>query len=696
MTTNWQIGDRIQNRWQIYKILKGGMGIVYVVYDHEVPNAYAAKTFQDEIFALNPAIADRFTQEALTWVNLDSHQNVTEARFVQKIEGKPFLFLEYVSGGDLSDWIGTPRLTEDLPQVLRFAIGFCDGMSHALSKGITAHRDIKPANCLVAPDGTLKVTDFGLAKVFDDAGLADTEMPQVQGLSINLTRTGQGAGTPPYMAPEQFADAKHVDVRADIYSFGVLLYEMITGRLPFVGRSWEELKQLHQSQPAPPLGRGSAELRRIVRRCLAKKPASRYGEFGDVRYELAEIYKELTGEGVPQAAWGVALNEVQGNNKGVSLRELGRYEESLDYCDYALELNPHYELAWDNKALTLYVLRRYEEALACHDRAVEINPRYAGAWTNKGITLNALGQYEETLACYDRAIEINSLLAEPWSNKGGTLYVLGRYEEALACCDHALELNPRYELAWDNRGLALYGLERHEEAISCYERAVEINPRDAGAWTNKGIVLNGLGRDEEALDCYDRALNVNPRLPEPWINKGNSLHAAGRDKEALVCYDRALEISPRFAEAWSGKGISLDTLGQHEEAVADYDRALQINPRSGNVWQNKGLALFALGRHEEAIECSERALEINPRDEQALLDKGAALFETGRYEEALACFDRALEINPRDGYAWQNKGAALVKSGHLLEALDCFKEAHKLGFPHAAQAIAWCQQMLDR
>ena len=243
--SDWQIGDKIQNRWEIYKILRGGIGIVYIVYDHEWREPFAAKTFQDEVFAKNPQTADRFTQEALAWVNLDAHQNVTQARFVQTTEGKPFLFLEYVSGGNLSRWIGTPRLSEDLPQVIRFAIQICDGMAHALSKGIKAHGDIKPQNCLITEDGTLKVTDFGLAKVFDDASVADLASgetvgeektpgglsgslsgrqlgseasaqltPNVPGLSIGLSRSGAAAGTCTHMAPEQFDDAKHVDVRA--------------------------------------------------------------------------------------------------------------------------------------------------------------------------------------------------------------------------------------------------------------------------------------------------------------------------------------------------------------------------------------------------------------------------------------------------------------------------------------------------
>ena len=207
MGAQWQIGDRIRNRWEINEILggwpKSGIGIVYVVYDPEFREVFAAKTFQEEAFAKNPGTAERFIREAHAWVNLDIHQNVTRARFVQEIEGKPFLFLEYVSGGDLDGWIGTPRLTEDLPQVLRFAIQFCDGMIHALSRGIKAHRDIKPANCLITEDRTLKVTDFGLAKVFDDSRLGDEkeerprETGRMGGLGIVLSPDGRGCRHPP-------------------------------------------------------------------------------------------------------------------------------------------------------------------------------------------------------------------------------------------------------------------------------------------------------------------------------------------------------------------------------------------------------------------------------------------------------------------------------------------------------------------
>jgi serine/threonine protein kinase len=202
MGTNWQVGDRIQNRWEVYKVLKGGMGLVYVVYDHELREPFAAKTFQDDVFGRSTDLADRFTHEAHMWINLDTHQNVTEAKFVRTIGGKPHLFLEYVSGGDLSTWIGSPRLLEDLPQVLRFAIQFCDGMRHSLAKGITAHRDIKPQNCLITEDRTLKVTDFGLAKVLDYGIPSDEELKDAQVKNTAVTRTGIAAGTCTHMAPE--------------------------------------------------------------------------------------------------------------------------------------------------------------------------------------------------------------------------------------------------------------------------------------------------------------------------------------------------------------------------------------------------------------------------------------------------------------------------------------------------------------
>src|SRR5262249_46963491 len=143
------------------------------------------------------------------------------AFFVERIEGKPFIFLEYVSGGDLLSLLQAAPL--DTRQTVRLAVQICDGMSHALANGITAHRDLKPNNCLVSTDGILKVTDFGVARVAKGAGA----------VPINSERRGP-VGTLFYMAPEQWDDAFAVNKRADVYAFGIMLYQMIPRRPPFL------------------------------------------------------------------------------------------------------------------------------------------------------------------------------------------------------------------------------------------------------------------------------------------------------------------------------------------------------------------------------------------------------------------------------------------------------------------------------
>jgi tetratricopeptide (TPR) repeat protein len=662
MKTGWQIGDRIQGRYEVRKILPGGMGIIYVVYDREDSVPLALKTFRDEVFARNLRIAERFRQEARIWINLDSHQNVTEARMVQQIEGKPYLFLEYVSGGDLSSWIGTPRLTEDLPQLLRFAIHFCDGMTHALFKGVTAHRDVKPQNCLVTQDNTLKVTDFGLAKVFDDVDMAvkESSAPDAGRMCVGLTHTGATAGTPTHMAPEQFDDAKHVDVQADIYSFGVMLYQMLTGRVPFKGRTWDELKRQHKGAAPPPLVLKDREVAEVVERCLAKEASERFRNFGEVREQLRDIYRRLTGEFAPRSALASMTDPWREHNKGVSLAELGYIEESLGY----------------------------------YDKIIEEVPTLATTLVNKGGALRRLGRLEEALTYLDRAIEANVRDVRAWVVKGGVMGELGRTDEELYCLDRALEINPRSDFAWNNKGWALSKKGEIREALSCYDHALEANPRLEQTWINKAGALSRLGQTEEALSCLDRALEINPRFAKVWAEKAEALYRLGLKEEAIACYDQALEIAPHDERVLNTKGVFLGGVGRHNEALSCLDRAIEIDPRFAEAYLNKSVALWRLGRSEESLACLDHALEINPRYGEAWSNKGTFLDKLERKEEALACLDRALEINPQLVNAWFHKGVVLANDGRYNEASECLEEAQRLGHPEAAQLLAQCRQMM--
>jgi hypothetical protein len=202
----WTEHERIGGRWEIQRIIKsGGMGVLYVVYDPENPEILVAKTFREELFTHDPTIAERFRREADLLLNLGSHKNIAQLRWIGNIHGRLYVFVEYVSGGDLSSWIGTPRLTEDFAQILRLAIEFCDGMNYAASRGVKAHRDIKPSNCLITKDGTLKITDFGLAKLFaEPRSESAVRIIADRTNSLELTQAGHGAGIYATRAVRQF------------------------------------------------------------------------------------------------------------------------------------------------------------------------------------------------------------------------------------------------------------------------------------------------------------------------------------------------------------------------------------------------------------------------------------------------------------------------------------------------------------
>jgi serine/threonine protein kinase len=384
------VGDWIGNRFQVFDIHEGGMSLVYVVNDHlgePGRKVVALKTLRGELLTSSIRVR-RFAAECRLWAQLGDHPNIVRAYSVEIIDGRPYVALELIQGGDLYRWIGKPRL--DLPRILRFGKQFCVGMEHALRQGLHCHRDIKPGNLLVTEDETLKITDFGLARVCEEmvavrpelpdgsiplaeptvphaitwtdprdwpargpngsdpdrpalavdgfrpdpdratgpmrviasaatmtagaARLASTEparrptpttvdketseyISPLETFDPRLTRTGARLGTGAYMAPEQFRDPKSVDVRADLYAFGIVLYEMITGELPFKGRSAEALAHQHTwhkpHSVVPSIGGRYAKLAKpvdaIVQRCLEKDPGDRFRSVAELRKALRQV-----------------------------------------------------------------------------------------------------------------------------------------------------------------------------------------------------------------------------------------------------------------------------------------------------------------------------------------------------------------------------------------------------------------------
>jgi serine/threonine protein kinase len=400
------------------------MGLVYVVMDRQTGERLAAKTYRDDRFAANPELAWRFEKEALAWIRLGAHPYVVQAKYVETVRHKPFLFLEYVPGGNLLERLPL----HDLESVWHLAIDFCDGMIHAARSGITAHRDIKPENCLLHGH-TLKISDFGLAKSFDDLAVApdlpfvlrasDAEdptcppqeegtvdhCPQLGSMSMIVTRTGVAAGTPRYMAPEQFDDVKRVDVKADIYSFGVMLFQMITGRLPFSGRSLSEYRYLHQRVPPPKVRMeepacpislnqhaddyeyAGVDLDRhgfprrmsdIVARCLAKDPTRRFEDFQKVREALGyakpdDWFQTSYSYTLVPLASPRQLTEDELLLLGLSYLQLGRKSLALEAFDRLIQHNPrNWRGHLEKGKLLMTMPHRYDEGRAALEQSESI------------------------------------------------------------------------------------------------------------------------------------------------------------------------------------------------------------------------------------------------------------------------------------------------------------------------------------
>ena len=669
MAANYQIGDRIQNRWEIHNILRGGMGIVYFVYDHETQDGFAAKTIGDEILKANPTAAARFTQEAAAWVNLDHHINVAAARMVRTIGGKPYIFLELVTGGDLSQWIGTPRLTKDILQVLSFALQFCDGMSHAFSKGIRVHRDIKSSNCLITEDGLLKVTDFGLAKAFDgvECGRDITSTENVSWTptcGLGLTQTGFGFGTCTHMAPEQFHDAKNVDVPADIYSFGIMLYQMVTGRLPFTGRTWQDLRHQHETQKPPSVRSQNRQLDILISTCLEKVPANRHKHFRGLREELGKIFSELSGKPAPEPVAGIELSARDWCGKGTSLSFLGCHQEALACFDRALQMDPKLSLALYNKGnIMATVFRRYDEANAFYDQALAINPKEFRTWSNKAAMFWSMGQHREQFECCEKALAINPHDARALTLKGIAFASSAKYEAALDCYNGALEAEPHFVLALISKGTMLSGLGHLDKAILLFDSALEQAPNNTQAWAQKAVVLSRLRRHEEAIACSDKALSLDNNYGMAWFSKAMSLTAMKRSGEAITCFDRVITLGSSFQQ---------------------------------QAWLEKGIILMQLKNLESAISCLDQAINLEPRDDHAWLIRGECLENLSRFNDALQSFDKALAVNEKNVMACVKKGFVLGVMGNLPDAMECIQKAQALGYADGPKLIAILRERLKQ
>lgn len=495
MFLTWNIGDKIFDGFIINKIITGGMGVIYLCSAEVSRYPVAIKTFIDNDISENE-IYSSFSDEIEIWLMLEKHKNIVQAYYVEKRYGKIFLFMEMIDGfydndPSLMGFINSCNCSQE--NILDFSIQICDGLIFAIKKFKEigrdfVHRDIKPTNILISKNGLVKVTDFGISKVYSNL--------------YNYNKIGDSkelyfSGTLPYMSPEHFIGDSMLDTRSDIYSIGCVIYQMICGKTPFIAPSGLNTSQLllyyehhhFKVNPIHPILLNSNcthKLNSITLKCINKDKNLRYNDFNELRDDLNECYFELKGSKYFGHKYQVEpLNELENELRGYSLYKLGKYVNALSFFNAALTANNGNIKLWFHMGSANKIIGRYDDAIYCYNKILEISPEYEDALNNLANLYALIDQLPMSLKLYNLLLKINPKDPMVWYNTGITYYELGKFEKAIDCYKNAIILRPNYIEALTNIALIFEKLDDNIQANKYWASILKIHSDDPYAIARK-------------------------------------------------------------------------------------------------------------------------------------------------------------------------------------------------------------------
>lgn len=535
--TLWSQGQIVDNLYRVEHILHGGMGIIYIIEHLKWGIKLVVKSpisgFSEEEHK------KRFIREAETWVDLGKHPNIATAYYVRDLHGIPGIFIEYADGGSLTEYL-KKNTVRALPEILDIAIQFSEGIRYAHKKGLV-HRDIKPDNILLMKDGTAKITDFGLVKTKDKIDMGETlkniECPSEISRDEWHTMThGYAMGTPPYMAPEQWTEADRADKRADIYSFGIMLFEMICGRRPFIKdhTSVEHPLLVYQmmhrftTPPDPADYRKDipVKLKNLILKCLEKKPENRYKFFEEILDELLMIYSELTGKDYARKMPGEAqLKSEDLNNRALSYLDLGKKEEAIKLFEEAIKLDPHSIYANINLIMLVSEnnLDTYENILLRFKTVREGNTGNPLPFYYEAIYELEYGNTQKSLSLISKALELEKSNPVFWNIKGVALFNLMKYREASEAFKMSLELDKENKEGMRNYGASLYHLRKYRESCDELGKVLDMYEDDLDLKADLSVALTGTGEFKKSLSALDEILEKDINSIKGNLYKGELL-----------------------------------------------------------------------------------------------------------------------------------------------------------------------------
>ena len=644
----------------------GVMGEVYRARDVRLGREIALKILPPG-FAGDPDRMRRFEEEARTASRLN-HPNVVTIHDIGEEGGVAFIAMELVEGESLRERIGRGRVPPR--EAVALAAQIADGLARAHAAGIV-HRDLKPENVMLGPAGLVKILDFGLAHAEAPAGAA----PSAAATETARTAGNAILGTVGYMSPEQ-ARGLPTDARTDLFAFGAVLHEMLSGRAAFPGGPVAALSAILAPDPADLSGIPAdvhPALARIVRRCLEKDPERRLSSAHDLSLQLRDLATPTAPAPRTRSSGARVRRKAIDSVAVLPLINVGG-DPAHDYLTDGVTESIIHGLSELPKLQVM--------ALSTVSRFRGRDPLEAGrALGVRAVLTGKLTGTSEKLRVQAELVDAQTgfrIWGEVYDRPMADLLDV-QDEIAREICERL-----RFKLSGAERRRVAKAPTRNAQAYQAYLKGRYFWNK----WTTEGV--------QSAIELYQRAIEIDPAYALAWGGIADAYGIMGSMKitapdeafpKARAAALRALEIDPRLADAHASLAY-VHWLHDWDwpAAEASFRESLRLNPSyaTGHRWY--GQFLSGLGRHEEALEEVHRALDLDPLSLIIHTAVGDALFFARRYRESIEYYRKSLEMDPEFQAGHSDIARALEFSGDIEEAIREYEAAIRLSGATAADA----------
>jgi eukaryotic-like serine/threonine-protein kinase len=696
-------------RFRIEQLLgEGGMGKVYRAYDKELGRTVALKILQPEL-TKDPSVILRFKQELLLASKI-SHRNILRIHDLSEFDGVKFITMAFIEGKDLNQ-----LLKEDRPfafeRAMKIGRQLCEALDAAHAEGVV-HRDFKPHNVLMGQNDQVYVSDFGLATSLETA-------------KMGMTRTGAFVGTPRYMSPEQ-VEGKTVDNRSDLYSLGLVLYEMVTGEVPFSGDStWQVMYQRVKEAPkdvklANP--KVPDNVARIIMHCLEKEPKDRYQSAKEIiadidTHRAPEMSSTSMYRPAPAASSSSSSRTVQITmpNRAPLWLYVAGGTLVLGTLFFAVPTtrNLVFHGSTTNPEMTGPVVSglpplsqgKYLAVLPLQTLGDQSQLGYLAEGIQEALSAKLFQLQGVHVTSGDAVEKADQKLPLPKLARslGANLVVQGTIQSAGNKVRITMHLEDvaggkrLWSKEFDGVTADIFTLE--DQIYTQLVPALGVSPtheEDAKAETRPtdniaayDLYLRGRnamrGADtksmESALDFFTQALKQDSSFALAYAgiaDAGVQMYEIKKEpfwtQKALAAALQAQQLNDSLPEVHSTLGTVYSKLGKNNEAIAELKRAITLAPTSDLGYRHLGMAYLAGGKSDQAFEAFQKAIQLNPYYWSNQNQLGDAYFTQGDYPKALEAFQQVIVLAPDLDVGYQNVGNVYAVQGKYQEAIPYYQK----------------------